>query len=503
MFARLKYWVCLAAILLGLVALFLPAPQPARAETEDTNEKEPNNTIKTAQLIETGLLSPTHAMIAPAGDVDWFRFSAAAGRTYVIELYNTAATLEGDSPGSNCDGTEQYGVGMRLFMSLTQTTPMLSQCAPVGSGLAHNQFAFTAPVTGVYFLQIIPNHKLVTGAYHLRILPKHDEPGAGYDWIAAEPNNVQWNAFPIHEGYTGTITSQFEELPGFYATARADMDWYYINAIAGRTYVVELLEVKYNREGDYSGYLCDEQHHDGIGLKIFEPYRTVPVAVECHSGGAGNVHNMVTFTAGTTGPYYIQLLPNSQWVEGQYRIRVLPKYGEPDALWNLTPGIWPGLFEPDNSYLNAYTIMDGAANAQKRIIEHRDGSMATFTADQDWFRFEGVKGEAYYFYITNADPQFADAGTACDPSQTLDGIAMTVYFEKDNLPIVQQCVPQRNGWDNMIGFIAEKSGMYYLKVFPNANTAWGEYTISMVKYTELKKFYLPYTIRNIGYIPAN
>ncbi len=103
--------VRIGAIATLLLALLAPAGVFA--------ESEPNDTIATADPIGIGYANAeTNATLASDTDVDYYKFTTAANRTYVIETFNIAGTPDTYATGLwlyNAGGTQldddRYGSG--------------------------------------------------------------------------------------------------------------------------------------------------------------------------------------------------------------------------------------------------------------------------------------------------------------------------------------------------------------------------------------------------------
>ncbi|MFV9503925.1 MAG: hypothetical protein AB4911_05090 [Oscillochloridaceae bacterium umkhey_bin13] len=151
---------------LGLVLLLLlsvsvwPSLPAARAQDAELaqaiTEAEPNNTAETAQLLERiGRESPLRGQINPARDVDWYRFEAVEGRTYTVELFNVATSLNGS--GGAC-GSFENGVSMLIFNPLLGTA-IAGDCQPRGSVAdIHASAQFTADTTGTFYTRMVSFH---------------------------------------------------------------------------------------------------------------------------------------------------------------------------------------------------------------------------------------------------------------------------------------------------------------------------------------------------------
>ena len=312
MYAQKIRFVPLMTSFFAILIFITLRPFPVYADT--ISEIEPNDTLAQAQLLSSiGRDSPLSAAINTPGDVDWYKFQATAGRTYVMELFNVASSL--GAWGYECGGYYGDGVGIRVYDQAGNL--VVSSCDAYGAGNVHNYLSFTAGVTGVYYILVQPNSKTAAGAYSLRVLPKYDEPGASWDPATHEPNNSIWNAYAIGLGRENALTSIIEQRDPTYITYTVDHDWYRFNAVAGRTYVVELFNVA-SSLGAW-GYECDGYYGDGVGIRVYDQAGNLVVS-SCDANTSSYIHNSLSFVAGLNGVYYILVQPNSKTAYGTYTI---------------------------------------------------------------------------------------------------------------------------------------------------------------------------------------
>ena len=185
-----------------------------------------------------------------------------------------------------------------------------------------------------------------------------------------------------------------------------DQDWFAFDVVAERTYVIEVFNLDLALGA--IGASCDGNGSSGIGLRIYNSMLTELQESQCRASGAGNVNNIVQFKAGRNDTLLIRASANEATAVGVYSLRVLPRYSEPGAEWDLTT------FEPNNDIANAYPILVGQINGLTTSIEERNTSFATNTVDFDWYRFEGREGQSYSVEVFNADLDFAVIGQECD-----------------------------------------------------------------------------------------
>lgn len=471
--------LCVLGALLG-AALFQPFGGLQVAHAEPIGEVEPNNTSAQAQALPAiGLDNPVNAQIDAPGDVDWYSFTAEAGRTYVVELFNVANTLDGYAAA--CSGQNGYGLGIRAYNPDNSQLAQSCNASPASSGNMHNLLAFTTATTGVYTIRILANLNTDTGSYSMRMLPRYDEPGAQWDSLF-EPNNTWQNAYVLTPGRTNVVSSSITVRNPNYSTFYPDEDWYRFQAVGGRSYVVEVL----NAASGLAGYAsaCDGSDREGVGIQVYNASRTL-IGGECSAKGVGrtggNVHHVVSFMAPLSGLIYIRITPNSYTANGTYSLRILPKYDEPGADWDAQ-------FEPNNAQVNAYLIQPGYAQVLTSQIEARMLPYATYYPDVDWYRFEGFAGRTYVVEVLNVDSGLGGYSSACRGSDD-EGLGLQVY-DPSNVLVAGECEARgiydtQGNVHHLTEFIAPSDGIYTLRITPNSFTAAGQYSLRVLpKYGE-------------------
>lgn len=460
---------------------------------------EPNNRRMSAAPIQIGRESAINTTIEQRivnyatgfVDVDWYRFEAEATKTYVVELFNADINFNA-AGGTNCiSGRFDEGIGLRIYDA--SGTEIESSCEPndygTGSGNVHNIVQFTPGVAGTYFIKVIPNESYRYGSYQLRVLPQYDEPNASWD-SNYEPNNRRMNAAEIQVGYQNAIHTSIEEWIINYSTNYVDTDWYHFEAMANETYVVEVFNADINFDAAGGTNCVSGRFDEGIGLRIFDDTHTI-IADSCEPNdfrvGSGNVHNIMQFTPGLAGTYFIKVIPNNNTRHGNYSLRVLPSHNSPLATWDTN-------YEPNNRAANAYLLSPGQTLHSN--IESRSSTYSTNFVDRDWYRLEAVAGQTYSIETLNVAPSLAtSSGTNCQGS-TRTGLGIIVYDPSLSTQIVRQC--SANGQGNVhstVTFQAELAGTYYIWVIPNSSTVSGNYGVRLGGFTGQNKVYLPAVIR--------
>jgi len=259
-----------------------------------------------------------------------------------------------------------------------------------------------------------------------------------------------------------------------------DVDYYALDAVAGRTYVLELFDVA-NNLVLVSDSRCDNTglRYSGIYPTVFDPARN-EIVRRCAPYGAGNVHTLVQFTAGVTGTHYIRVAPHAKSVVGTYSLRILPKYDEPNAVWD------SDTLEPNNRLANAYPIKIGSANALTSWIEERERQFSTNYRDLDWYRFSAKAGQTFVVELFDVANNLALVSDhicigISNSSYNYSGIYPVVYDPAGN-QVAKQCRPNGTGdIHNFTTFTSGIDGDYFIMVAPHAHSVSGSYSIRVLE----------------------
>ncbi|MCB9136667.1 MAG: PPC domain-containing protein [Anaerolineales bacterium] len=446
----------------------------AAAPDGPINEVEPNNNSGEAQnLAAIGRENYVNAAINAGGDQDWYKFSAEAGVTYVVELFEVDASLNTIS-GGQCGHGSDYGVGLNIYDA--SVTEIAYSCLPnyynLGAGNVHNIAQFTAGLNGIYYFRVISNSTVVIGNYKVRVLLPYNHLNASWD-DNFEPNNRLVNAAEILVGREHAISSDIEARIVGYATNFVDSDWYHFEAEANKPYVIELFNVDVSLNVSSGGW-CGHGNGYGVGLSLYDASGT-EITYSClpsyYSMGAGNVHNILAFTPGLAGTYFIRVIPNNESLNGDYSLRVLPQYIQPEASWDAK-------FEPNNVPHNAYLL--APSHPLTTDIETRLANYATNFVDRDWYRIEAQAGESYTIETYNVSSSLATGSGSLCQGYTRTGLGMRVYDPTLSTIIALQCTA--NGSGNVhttLTFVADVSGTYFIWILPNSSTVSGSYSVRL------------------------
>jgi hypothetical protein len=332
-----------AAVLAAVVVLV--SPGLARAETE------PNDALATATPI---FVNGSDSGTLTTGDQDYYRFSAQAGHTYVIEAYNVSSSLR---------QMTLYG-----YNSAGSTLDYTSSCN--GSGNVCARIQFTAGLDGDHYLRLKSYYTADTGSYSVRVLPSYDAGLArGTD---GEPDDALALAEPIAVGMGGALKRTVAARNPAYSTNSSDQDYFHFTGKAGHTYVLEAYDVSMSlRELTLYAYSTSGS--------------TLDYTSSCN--GSGNVCARVQFTAGLDGEYFLRVKPYYNADNGTYSVRVLPRYDE--GLTRTTDA------EPDDALALAQGIDVGLAGTLSRTLSARNPVYTTIRPDTDYFHFEAQAGRTY------------------------------------------------------------------------------------------------------------
>ncbi len=488
MFAKTKIDKRVPYILFGfwlLIAVFF-FRATTQVHADPINEIEPNDIPETAQMLDMiGRENYVIASTNPGNDRDWYKFTATAGQTYVIEIFEASASFNAPPDGDNCYGfDDDGGLGLKIYDS--SITEIVRSCAPnntrAGAGNVHNIIQFTTGASGEFYIQVIPNKSNVTGDYKLRVLYQYDNAAASWD-TNYEPNNRLMNAAPIQIGREYAITTMVEQRIVNYATNFVDVDWFRFEAEANKAYVIEIFNADANFNAGSQDRNCRSFADDeGVGLAIYDESAT-RIVDSCEPNdtraGSGNVHNIIQFTPGLAGTYFIKVIPNESNRYGSYSLRVMPKYDDAIASWDSN-------YEPNNRLMNAAPIQIGRENAIDTDIEQRIVNYATNSVDTDWYRFEAEANETYVIEVFNADANFnaGSQGRNCRSFADDEGIGLVIYDESGTR-IVDSCEPNdtRVGSGNVHNIVQFTPGLadtYFIKVIPNEHNRYGDYSLRVL-----------------------
>jgi hypothetical protein len=312
------------------------------------------------------------------GDRDWFRLSLQAGRTY---RFNLNAISLSDPSLALRDGTGSQIAFNDDFNGL------------------NSQITFTATTAGTYFLDA-GAYSSGTGTYTL--LAADTTPAPTTDDFAASTSTT--GSVDIGGSTSGVVNFN------------GDRDWFRVSLQAGRMYN---LSVSAGSLSDPDLYVRDA--------------RGIQLGYASDAGGTRNA--LLTFTAATTGTFYLDIGSNSNVGAGSYTASVVD------------------VFSTDDFAANSSTTGSVA-------IGGSSSGVVNFSGDLDWFRLALQAGTTYRFNL--------NGNTLADPALTLrDADGNQLAFNDDF-----------SGRNSQITFTPTTSGSYFLEAAASNPTASGSYTLA-------------------------
>ncbi len=194
----------------------------------------------------------------------------------------------------------------------------------------------------------------------------------------SEPNDTPAQALPIGVGYAGAVINATLD-------TMQDVDYYRLEARAGRTYVIEA----FNVQKEISWYRS-------AALELYASNGTTMLAEDWTAyDGSGETSARMIYTFPLDGAAYIKVKSTSSWA-GVYSLRVLAKYDEPGAAWNVA-----NRMESNDVRELAVALGLGAVHAQQHTIAEQNVSIRVAKDDVDYLRFTGQAGHTYTVELFN------------------------------------------------------------------------------------------------------
>lgn len=321
----------------------------------------------------------TSGAIEVGSDSDWFRVTLTAGTTYRMNL--TGVTL------ADTWLVLRNSSGTQLTLDYNS-----------GPG-AHSQITYTPTSTGTYYLDAQGYLSTHTGTYTLALAQVTD------DYTATIAT-------------TGVIASATNGTAAGNIETNLDSDWFAITLQAGGTYTLTMTGTTL---ADPFLYL-----RNGLGTAL---------ASDNDSGPGLNAQ--ITYTATSTGTYYVDARSNPQNSLGAYTITVTGTEPDDYAATTATTGV----------------VTPGVPGAPVSGTIHAAG-------DTDWFRATLTAGTSYRFRLTNV---------------SLTGAHL--YVRNSAGTIVTSDI-DGNGNPEIV-YTPTTSGSYYLDARAASATAIGTYSVAV------------------------
>lgn len=343
--------------------------------------------------------APFEGVLEVAGDRDWIGVELQGGFVYDIALFGDGASPLADPL-------------LRLFDPQEQLVGFNDDF----DGLNSRIESFVADRSGTFFISAGSFSDFGAGGYAVEITQVG---GGGAGDVAGDDSTTSTIAVD------GEVTGSLEQ--------DGDRDWYRAELIAGESYEISLAGV------GGAGELSDPF------LRVYNAQSTL-LASDDDSGGG--LDSMLTFTASTTGTFFLAAGGFSDRESGDYTLS-LDRVGSGDD--------FPGGVETTGR-LTGNDSLAGTLELE---------------GDSDWIAFDVERGGVYQF---NLDGDTGSANRLLDPFLTLrDQFGQQLDFNDDVTP--------GSNFNSQIDFFASESQTVYLDAgaFDNSNIVdVGDYISSTV-----------------------
>lgn len=345
----------------------------------------PGNNTSTAALSVGGRQS---GVISPAADEDWFAMSLVGGTTYILDLIG--------------DPASQSPLADPLIRGIyTATGVLLPNTTNDDYGTSRDaRVTFTAPSSGTFFVSAAAfgTH---TGDYVVSLSRRVNQ----LDVVGETPAT----SAPLSLGSTGVA--------GVVDLAR-DVDWYAVNLVAGRSYLVSI-----RGAASGAGTLSDTRLagiYDGTGTLI---------AGSGYDGEAGSAEVFVTLTPASTGTYYVAVAGQGD-LSGTYRVSVELTQAATEIPADATT---PAVIDVGSAFL---------------------GNLET-VGDRDWVRATLSAGVRYQLRLEGQD---SGQGTLADP-------ILAAVFAPGGQALPGVSNDDFGGTrDAQLSFVAPTTGTYFIEL---------------------------------------
>jgi riboflavin synthase alpha subunit len=340
-----------------------------------------------------------------AGDRDWFQIQLVAGTPYVM-------TVTGQQGGG---GTLEDSY-LRVHNS---AGTLLTENDDIVLGVNRDsQLTFTPSLSGTYYLDIGAFNDGYAGTYRVS--------------VAATVNDDYRNSLADTSHPLGSVAVNGSSTGRLEVTS--DRDWFQVQLVAGATYVINLQGADAG-----AGTLSDPylRLHDGAGTLLSESDDII-LGI--------NHDSQMTFTATTSGTYYLETGAFADSYTGTYRVSVAANDDFRNSL-------------ADTSHPFGSVAVNGTSTGTLEVA-----------ADRDWFQVQLVGGTNYTINLLGLD---SGSGTLSDPYLRLHDSVGTQLLVSDDL---QSGVNH----DSQVIFTPSTTGTYYVEVGAFADLYTGSYRVSVI-----------------------
>jgi hypothetical protein len=342
------------------------------------------------------------------GDRDWFRVQLAAGTNYTVDLQGADAAA-----GTLADP--------RLYVRNSAGT-LMADNDDIVNGVNHDsRLSFTTTTAGIYYLEAGAFDEDYTGTYRisLRLTTPTDDFRDSLGDATAPFGQVAIN---------GSSTGNLE--------VTGDRDWFSIQVVAGASYLLNVqgqqagggtLEDPYLRVHNSSGALVAE--NDDIVLGV-------------------NRDSRLTFTANTTGVYYLEAGAFDDDYTGTYKVSASVTTPTDDFRDNLA----------DTTAPLGVVAVNGSSTGTLELA-----------GDRDWFSVGLIAGTTYRVDLQGLR---AGGGTLEDPYVRIRSSSGALVSENDDIDLGVNR-------DSLLTFQATTTGTYYLEAGAFEDNYTGTYRASI------------------------
>ena len=316
------------------------------------------------------------------GDHDWFRVQLTAGNRYQFNLNRVSGRID-------------------PLLSLRNNAGVLLTQNDDANGGLNSEILYTATSTGTYYLDAGAYANSSIGQYRLLVSQM------ATDQYAADTSTTG----VIAAG--GSITSTIDSL--------GDHDWFRISLTAGTSYTFNLNQVG-------SG---------GLANPLLALRNSSGVVLTSNDDANGSMNSQISFTASSTGTYYLDAGAFADSGTGQYQLLVSQQATDQYAADTSTTGV----------------IAVGGSIT----------STIDSLGDHDWFRISLTAGRSYTFNLN----QVGSSGLS-DPLLALRNSSGVVLTSNDDA---------NGSMNSQISFTASSTGTYYLDAGAFADTGTGQYQL--------------------------
>ena len=414
-----------------------PGGAGARANVSEGSTDLPNDNSTTGEVDVGGSVMGN---IDRGGDGDWFGMELEAGKRYQIDL-------EGMSTGR---GTLVDPV---IFFLYDADGNMISGTLANNGGVGKNdRLIYTPTADGTYFVSATSN-AVTTGTYTLSVIV-----------LGANGASEADTDFPGDHTTTGRVEV------GASATgnigSNGDTDWFAVDLEAGKTYQIDM-EGSHNNRGSLLDPL----------LSLFAPNFAALGSNDDIDISTDNLNSRLTFTATTTGTYFLHASEAVDGNPGTYTLSVREVTPPPSGFVEGDTDLPDDTTTPGRVVVNGFwargTISE-PVGTEVPIPGQGDRLQINYTFDSDWFAVELDAGRTYRIDLRGGI-LISDDGTFYDPGLTLQLPEIIAIFDSGGSFLSNTSDREGSGPGRAarVEFTPNADGTYYISASGVSHSAGG------------------------------